>query len=229
MEKQFTEINMSPEERIRLVRLCAKITGNVDVAEDLAQETLLEVWRYEHTLRDPARRVQWVSGIARNVCLRWLRKRRHDLSHLAQVQPDQVDQYISSAMLEDTLAADFDIEVELERKELITLLDRALALLPLETRTVLIKRYIEESPLAEIAAELSTNVGAVAMRLQRGKLTLRRVLTSDMRQEIAPYTIQATTVWFCSAFVLTGQDMAQRWPGHNMAQNHKVVQGARQN
>ncbi len=36
-------------------------------------------------------------------------------------------------------------------------------------------------------------------------------------------------VWFCSAFVLTGQDMAQRWPGHTLAQNHKGVQGARQN
>jgi len=23
-------------------------------------------------------------------------------------------------------------------------------------------------------------------------------------------------VWFCNAFVLIGQDMAQRWPGHNM-------------
>ncbi len=30
-------------------------------------------------------------------------------------------------------------------------------------------------------------------------------------------------VWFCSAFVLTGQDMAQRWPGHTLAQNHKGV------
>jgi hypothetical protein len=29
-------------ERARLVRLCARLTGNVDAAEDLAQETLLE-------------------------------------------------------------------------------------------------------------------------------------------------------------------------------------------
>jgi DNA-directed RNA polymerase specialized sigma24 family protein len=33
-------------ERARLVRLCARLTGNIDVAEDLAQETLFEAWRH---------------------------------------------------------------------------------------------------------------------------------------------------------------------------------------
>src|SRR6266567_3288194 len=61
-----------PAERARLVRLCTTITGNGDVAEDLAQETLLEAWRHLHELRDPERRAQWLSGIARNVCLRFL-------------------------------------------------------------------------------------------------------------------------------------------------------------
>ncbi len=61
-----------PAERARLVRLCTTITGNGDVAEDLAQETLLEAWRHLHKLRDPERRAQWLSGIARNVCLRFL-------------------------------------------------------------------------------------------------------------------------------------------------------------
>ena len=60
-----------PAERARLVRLCATITGNGDVAEDLAQETLLEAWRHLHKLRDPERRAQWLTGIARNVCLRF--------------------------------------------------------------------------------------------------------------------------------------------------------------
>ncbi len=41
-----------PFERARLVRLCAKLTGDVDAAEDLAQETLFEAWRHAHKLRD---------------------------------------------------------------------------------------------------------------------------------------------------------------------------------
>ena len=88
------------------------------------------------------------------------------------------------------LADESDIEVELERKELIELLDRAMALLPPETRAVLVKRYVEESPLQEVASELGVNISTVAMRLQRGKLALRRVLTTDLRRETALYTPQ---------------------------------------
>src|SRR5215472_14181678 len=133
-------------ERVRLVRLCATITGNTDIAEDLAQETLLEAWRHLRELRDPQRRAQWLSGIARHVCLRWARKRGRDLAHLIETRPDEETML---ADLEDNQADDFDLEVELERKELIELLDRALASLPSETRTILVKRYVEESPIVK--------------------------------------------------------------------------------
>jgi len=42
-----------PRERDRLVRLCAKLTGDAAAAEDLAQETLLAAWRQVDTLRNP--------------------------------------------------------------------------------------------------------------------------------------------------------------------------------
>ncbi len=61
-------------ERDRVVRLCARLCGFPDVAEDLAQETLLEAWRSRDRLRNPEMRAQWVSGIARNVCRRWHRR-----------------------------------------------------------------------------------------------------------------------------------------------------------
>ena len=59
---------ISSQERARLVHLCATITGSGEAAEDLAQETLLEAWRHLDGLRDPEKRAQWLSGIARNVC-----------------------------------------------------------------------------------------------------------------------------------------------------------------
>lgn len=75
---QTTSSFISPQEHARLVRLCATITGSSEAAEDLAQETLLEAWRHLEGLRDPEKRSQWLSGIARNVCLRW--KRKQDIS-----------------------------------------------------------------------------------------------------------------------------------------------------
>jgi RNA polymerase sigma factor (sigma-70 family) len=185
---EVTEQFVSPEERTRLLRFCMKMVGDKDVAEDLVQETLLEAWKHLHNLRDASRRTQWLSGVARNVCLRWLRTSSRHTTHL--IDP-QTGQNTPSIELEELLTDDFDIEVELERKELVELLDRAMALLPPETRAVLVKRYVEDSPLQEVATELGMNVSAVAMRLQRGKLALRRVLITDLREEIAPYAARS--------------------------------------
>ncbi|MGH2500883.1 MAG: RNA polymerase sigma factor, partial [Ktedonobacterales bacterium] len=89
--------------------------------------------------------------------------------------------------IERALTAPDDLEVELERQELIMLLDRALALLPVETRAALVAHYVDESPLADIAARLGASASAVAMRLQRGRLALRRVLATEFAGEVAAY------------------------------------------
>ena len=192
MEQRISEeipYFVAPEERAHLVRLCTAITHDRDAAEDLAQDTLLEAWRQQHAtpLRDQTQRLPWLSGIARNMCLRWLRKKQRDVAHLIQLYVNPQVQDTSSVDLADMLAEDLDFEVELERKELIELLDRALALLPADTQSILIQRYVEETPLVEVAERLGTNAHAVAMRLQRGKLALRRVLTTTMHHEIVPY------------------------------------------
>ncbi len=188
MQKQSVEVNnlfVALEERAQLVHFCARMTNNRDIAEDLAQETLLIAWNKESTLRDAERYSSWLFGIARNVCLRWLRVHGRDSAHLIQLQPEH-DEALSDP--QDMLADDLDVELVLERKELIELLDRALTMLPLQTRTILIQRYVEESPLGEIAAQLGTNASAIAMRLQRGKLVLRRILSHEMKQELELYT-----------------------------------------
>jgi DNA-directed RNA polymerase specialized sigma24 family protein len=66
-------------ERARLVRLCTRLTGNVDVAEDLAQETLFEAWRHSYKLREPEGRDRWLSAVARTVCRRWARDQGREL------------------------------------------------------------------------------------------------------------------------------------------------------
>lgn len=183
-------------DRARLVRLCAYLSGDRDLAEDLAQETLLVAWRNMHKLYTPELRSRWLSGIARNVCLSWMQRHRRELRRLAS--PDEG----APPPLEE-LADDFDVEVELERHELVELLDRALALLPAETRTVLIERYVAEAPHAEIAARLGVSDKAVSMRLSRGKLLLKQLLTTELRDEavgcgLIPAEMgdwQSTRVW----------------------------------
>ncbi len=162
-------------EREILVRFCARYTGDPIAAEDLAQKTLLEAWRHERHLRDPRARRAWLFSIARRECLTWARGRERSrlvtLGSLDEIESDS------------RLADDFDVETELERDDLACLLDRAMALLPPEIRGVLVERYIEESPQAEVAERLGLTEGAVEARLHRGKLALRRVLTTQLADE----------------------------------------------
>lgn len=171
---QIADRSSSAAERDRLVRFCYRLIGDAAVAEDLAQETLICAWRQRQQLRDPDRRDGWLTAIARNRCRRWLRDQKS--SRLHRPLPEATEWSEAGDLAEP--ADDFDLEIELERKELADLLDRALGLLPPETRSVLLERYVEELPQAETARRLGLTEGAVAMRLQRGKLALRRVLVT---------------------------------------------------
>jgi RNA polymerase sigma-70 factor (ECF subfamily) len=223
-------------ERPRLVRLCARLTGDVQVAQDLAQETLIIAWRNADQLRDPDRRSQWLSGIARNLCRNWARGRERECARLEVLDTDLNPLSAQNRFVDTT-----DIDVELERGALVELLDRALALLPPETRAVLIQRYVEDSPYAEIAARLGLSEDAVAMRISRGKLALRRVLTTKLIGDAAAFGLvdpsaiawQATHIWcpLCGSYQLQGQlDPAAgllglRCPGCNQPDRPLVSSG----
>ncbi len=173
-------------ERPRLVRLCATLTGSSEAAEDLAQETLVEAWRHLHKLHDPRGLSPWLTAIARNVCLRWARNQARELRYVAPRIAGSPELDIPDA---------FELEVELERDELAEILDQALALLPSDTRDVLVQRYIEEKPQAEVAAWLGLSEGAVAMRLRRGKLALQRLLTTNFREQATAFGLTAGDEW----------------------------------
>ena len=180
-------------ERSRLLRLCTALTGTPNVAEDLVQETLLEAWRHEHNLRDPERRSQWLSGIARNICLRWMRRQKRDIQYPCRSAMDE---------WEDEVAANVDLDIELERGELADLLDQAMAVLPAATHQTLLQRYVEDLPIAEVARFLGISEGATAVRLHRGKLALRRILLTDFPDAAAAYGLtdpnngwQPTRLW----------------------------------
>ena len=168
-----------PAQRAGLVRLCARLTGDAEAAEDLAQETLAEAWRQRHKLRDPEGQTPWLAAIARNVCLRWARRRGRDLARRGHVDRDGI---AATGDLDDWPAESADPTADLERAELARLLDRALAMVPPEARAVLLERYVRESPPAEVAARLGLSEGAAHKRLQRGRLALRRVLTTELRE-----------------------------------------------
>src|SRR3954469_20653174 len=83
VKEQFDLLEIFAAERPRLVRLCARLSGNADAAEDLAQEVLLTAWQRAGQLHEPQQYAPWLSAIARNVCLNWSRRYYREQSRLA--------------------------------------------------------------------------------------------------------------------------------------------------
>jgi len=166
-----------------LVRLCARFAPDQATAEDLAQETLIVAWQHAHQLRDPSARAAWLAGIARRRCLMWGRRRRREMAHVVEASEGRGGAGAPWEHLPDAA----DLELDLERDELRELLDRALALLPAETGRALVQRYVDGLSQAEVAARLGVSEGALAVRLHRGKLTLRRVLAADLGRDRVAY------------------------------------------
>ncbi|HEV2236380.1 MAG TPA: RNA polymerase sigma factor [Ktedonobacterales bacterium] len=201
-------------ERARLVRWCAYLTGNHAIAEDLAQETCAAAWR---TTGRPERAEDygaWLAGIARNVCRSWRRSQRRAALHVSLsadadggVRGDDHSGGLASG-------AD-DLQESVERQDLALLLDRALAFLPAETRAVLVAKYLEEEPLAQVAARMGLSESALAARLLRGKRALRVVLATQLRDEAVSFGLapaqddgwRETRIWCpeCGARRLTGR------------------------
>ena len=199
-------------ERARLVRLCLHLTHDSEAAEDLVQETLVKAWVHLHQLHDQDRYAQWLSAIARRECRGWVQNHQRQFvgsfPHARDATP------LLPTRVEE-IADEYDLEVELEHKELAELLDRALALLPLTTRTVLMESYFRQSPLAAIATRLSMSEGAVKITVHRGKLALRRLLVTELWQDTVSWSLcppgildwQETRIWcpICGRYRLLGR------------------------
>lgn len=67
------------DRRARLIRgLCLAMTRDADAAADLCQEVFLRAYQRLGSLREPARFIAWLAGIAKQVCREWLRSRARD-------------------------------------------------------------------------------------------------------------------------------------------------------
>ena len=179
---------ITPEERAQLLRYCARVTGDVHSAEDLVQQTLLEAWQHAPRLYTPDLRGPWLLGVARNICLRWLRSHGRETARQVRLAggDEPLDVPGGSALVDSA-----DPLAEIERSDLAALLEQALALLPPATRAVLVGRYLEDLPQAALAARLGVSEGAVEARLQRGKGALRRLLTTTFRDQLTAYGVDA--------------------------------------
>ena len=147
----------------RIKSMMLKLGASDALAEDLAQETLLQVWRKAH-LYSPQRGAAstWIFTIARNLRIDQLRRQTN--------KP-----YEDLEKLE--LASDAPLgNVLIERNQVIERVTAALKLLPPEQSEVVRLSFINDMPQSEIAALVGIPLGTVKSRLRLAYERLRPML-----------------------------------------------------
>jgi RNA polymerase sigma-70 factor (ECF subfamily) len=152
------EVEALPHQRA-LLATARRLTGRLDQAEDLVQETLLRALRSAHRYQPGTNARAWLYRILRRVHIDNLRQRLRAPA---------------AAPLEgDGPAVDGGQELLASGGEV---LERALAAVPEPFRSAVALRDLKELSYDEIATTLGVPVGTVMSRIHRGRCLLRAAL-----------------------------------------------------
>lgn len=145
----------------RVLSLAWRMLGDPAEAEDVAQESMLRLWKAAPDWRRGEAQVStWLYRVAANLCTDRLRRRR-------QVPLDAVPE------MEDGKPGAEAGMIEADRMKA---LDEALARLPERQRQAVVLRHIEGLSNPEIAAVMDIGVEAVESLTARGKRALAAIL-----------------------------------------------------
>lgn len=141
--------------------------GDRAEAEDVAQETMLRLWRQAPTWRQGETRVTtWAYRVATNLCIDRQRSRRRQGQVALDDAPD---------LAEPGPGAD----ARLQAAQRMDALHKALASLPDRQRQAVVLRHIEGLTNPEIAQILEIGVEAVESLTARGKRALAAALSGQ--------------------------------------------------
>jgi RNA polymerase sigma-70 factor (ECF subfamily) len=148
----------------RLRRYARVLTGDLNRADDLVQDTLARAWAKRRLWRAGSDLRAWLFTIMHNV-------------HINQFSIRQRQYAEISLDADDGPGAGWDIPVrstQSDRLELVELFAQ-IARLPKEQREVLLLAAVEELRYQDIAEVLGVPIGTVMSRLNRARERLRRM------------------------------------------------------
>jgi RNA polymerase sigma-70 factor (ECF subfamily) len=149
-------------------------TGSPDLAEDLAQDALVKVYRSLGSFRFQSAFSTWLYSIVKNTYLDVVKSRAGRERALEEPLSER-----DVAELREAATA----EERLLQKESRRALFRALRQVPVAYRTVVAMADVQGLGYEEIAAALEVPLGTVKSRLKRGRDALKQALFRQREEE----------------------------------------------
>jgi RNA polymerase sigma-70 factor (ECF subfamily) len=147
----------------RVFLMIYRIVGNVADAQDLAQETFIKALQRREQLKDAGKAARWLSRIATNTALDFLR--RHGKYGFTQIE---------EAPFPLAAPASEDPEKLVLASEQHAYLEDGLRLLSPRERLALLLRDVEELPAEEVARRLGCSKATVRSHIANARVKFRR-------------------------------------------------------
>ena len=153
----------------RLLNFIYRFLNDLDRSEDLVQDTLLKLYTHKDSYKEIAKFSTWLYTIAANLARTELRKiKRRKTFSVTELSYDDREFIIESNDVgpgEENLSHNFEKNVQ-----------RALAELPDDFKTIIILRDIQELSYDEISKIVELPLGTVKSRINRGRVKLQQLL-----------------------------------------------------
>ena len=140
--------------------------GNFHDAEEITQDTFLQVYKKLSTLKDPYKFAGWLYVIANRLCIDWTRKKNLATQSLEDTPVEEIEK----ASYTDHVSEQSEIAISEHRREIVK---KLLAKLPESERTVMTLHYLGEMTVKEISKFLGVSVSAIHNRLYRARKRLQ--------------------------------------------------------
>ena len=161
-----------------------KIIGDYQIAEEITQDTFVQVNKKLHTLRNPKQFDGWLYVITRRLCINWIKRKKPEMLSLDQMPIEE---------LEEILYRQYELEL-LNKKTIEDqqeIVKKLLSKLPESERTVVTLYYIGEMTPTEISKYLGVSVNTIKTRLLRGQNRLREKGKSIINETVG--SVQLST------------------------------------
>lgn len=163
--------------RDKIYNRALSMVRNEEDAIDLSQEAWVKCWQRLNQFQGDSSFSTWMTRIAINLCLDHLRKqKRGRMESIQQMEEDQGSLERQMPLVQPNPTEG------LEREDLRKRIDKALAQLSHEHRTVLILHEFEEMEYKLIAKKVGCSIGTVMSRLFYARRKLA-VLLASLRKD----------------------------------------------
>ncbi len=151
----------------RIQRLIGRMVRDVDLVEDIAQETFIRAYKALHQFRGDAQFYTWLYRIAVNTAKKSLLELKRDLTVSESFFKTDDDDETKTSRNEPI--ADETPESVYAAKEIAAMVNTALAALPEDLRQAVTLREIEGLSYEEISAAMNCPIGTVRSRIFRAR------------------------------------------------------------